>query len=61
VNAYHSEDTSDGLKCVIQATIGHLNQNLLDRLLTVIGVHALSCSKLFSYTTQQPVISQFLE
>lgn len=48
-STHHDSDISDALKGVVHTPIGHLNQNLLDGLLGVLGADTLSSSKLFGF------------
>jgi hypothetical protein len=43
---YHGLDVSDTLECVVQPTIGHVNQHFVDWLLRVLGVDAIGSSEL---------------
>ena len=50
--SYHGQHISDGLKSIVQASIGHLHQYLLDWLVVVIRVNEFCHSKLLGYATK---------
>lgn len=46
---HHDLNISDALKGVVHASVGHLNQHLLDGLVVLFGVHTIGGSKLLGF------------